>query len=111
MPSKPKPNRFGTALKRLIKQRHLSQQAFALKVRETTGVRIAQGMLSEVLNGKVAVPRHWCPAIAQTFGITETQRKQLDAAAASDYGLQVDIPPLPKTTKAAGDHPAAMSNS
>jgi hypothetical protein len=57
MASKPKPNRFGTMLRRLIKQRHLSQQAFALKVRETTGVRIAQGMLSEVLNGKVAVPR------------------------------------------------------
>lgn len=96
MASKPQPNRYGRMLKTLIGQRRMSQHSFAVRIRDTTGVRVTQNMLSDVIRGKVKVPLHWCAAIAQTYSMTDTQRRQFDAAAASDHGLQVDIPPMPK---------------
>ncbi len=90
------PYRYGKLLKRVIAGKRLTQGAFANRIREATGVRVTQARLNLIIHGKDKVPLHWCAAITETFGLTEIQRQQLNAAAAADHGLQVDIPSLPK---------------
>lgn len=102
---KPRPNRYGRLLRNLIKSRHVTQHAFANRVRDKTGVLVSQSKLSQVINGILPVPQNWVTAISDTFGVSELQRKTFAAAAAFDHGFQVDIPEADKMKKAPEEAP------